>query len=330
MQSIDVSLFRFINRSLSNPLFDTLMPFASDSPLFPCLFFVLAFLLIWKGGARGRICCVDACSVAVPGQLVVCDSDQTRRRRACARSKSCPTSSCASAGAAASACPPPMRQLVLRDHGLACLLPEQRLFHAAAGGDWSAFRGFTTASIIRATCWPARFWARVAARDHLVVRRLWQCLGPRWFPLWNAQLPLAHQSGGPPASTRNADDQKHPRRAMASPRLSADGRSLLLVRLAYLAAGKIELSEDEAYQWLWSKHLALSYYSKPLLIACAQFLGTHLWGDNEFGVRFFSPMIAAVLSLLVLRFMAREVGARRVFFAAHHERHAADGAWARS
>ena len=34
---------------------------------------------------------------------------------------------------------------------------------------------------------------------------------------------------------------------------------LLLVRLAYLAAGRIELSEDEAYQWLWSKHPALSY-----------------------------------------------------------------------
>ena len=89
---------------------------------------------------------------------------------------------------------------------------------------------------------------------------------------------------------------------------------LLLVRLAWLAAGKIELSEDEAYQWIWSKHLALSYYSKPLLIACVQFLGTHLWGDNEFGVRFFSPVISAALSLLLLRFMAREVNSRTAFF----------------
>jgi 4-amino-4-deoxy-L-arabinose transferase-like glycosyltransferase len=85
---------------------------------------------------------------------------------------------------------------------------------------------------------------------------------------------------------------------------------LLLIRLAYLASGKIELSEDEAYQWLWSKHLALSYYSKPPLIAYTQFLGTTLWGDNEFGVRFFSPVIAAVLSLLLLRFCARELSAR--------------------
>jgi 4-amino-4-deoxy-L-arabinose transferase-like glycosyltransferase len=48
--------------------------------------------------------------------------------------------------------------------------------------------------------------------------------------------------------------------------------AVLLGRLLYLASGKIELSEDEAYQWLWSKHLALSYYSKPPMIAYVQFL----------------------------------------------------------
>jgi len=85
----------------------------------------------------------------------------------------------------------------------------------------------------------------------------------------------------------------------------------LLCRLAYLASGATELTKDEAYQWLWSKHLALSYYSKPLGIALIQFAGTRLWGDTEFGVRFFSPAFAAVLSLVVLRFMACEVGARQ-------------------
>jgi hypothetical protein len=37
--------------------------------------------------------------------------------------------------------------------------------------------------------------------------------------------------------------------------------------LDHLASGIIELSEDEAYQWVWSKHLAMSYYSKPPMIA---------------------------------------------------------------
>ncbi|MDB6111417.1 MAG: arnT [Pedosphaera sp.] len=88
----------------------------------------------------------------------------------------------------------------------------------------------------------------------------------------------------------------------------------LAVRLAYLAAGRIELSEDEAYQWVWSKHPALSYYSKPPMIAYTQFLGTALWGDNQFGIRFFSPVIAALILFLMLRFLAREVSARAGFW----------------
>jgi 4-amino-4-deoxy-L-arabinose transferase-like glycosyltransferase len=54
---------------------------------------------------------------------------------------------------------------------------------------------------------------------------------------------------------------------------------LLLFRLGYIASGTIELSNDEAYQWLWSKHLALSYFSKPPGIAFIQFAGTALWGE---------------------------------------------------
>ena len=87
-----------------------------------------------------------------------------------------------------------------------------------------------------------------------------------------------------------------------------------LSRLAYLASGRIELSEDEAYQWLWSKHLDLSYFSKPPLIAYAQFLGTWLWGDTEFGIRFLSPVFASVLSLGLLRFVAAEANARIAFW----------------
>src|SRR5713226_3941195 len=88
---------------------------------------------------------------------------------------------------------------------------------------------------------------------------------------------------------------------------------LLLFRLGYIACGIIELSNDEAYQWLWSKHLALSYYSKPPGIAFLQFAGTSLWGDTELGVRFCSPVLAAILSVVVLRFVAREAGARQGF-----------------
>jgi 4-amino-4-deoxy-L-arabinose transferase-like glycosyltransferase len=89
---------------------------------------------------------------------------------------------------------------------------------------------------------------------------------------------------------------------------------LLVARLAYIASGTIQLSEDESYQWLWSKHLALFYYSKPPLIAYTQSLGTALFGDTAFGIRFLSPVIAALLSLIVLRFFAKTVNARAGFF----------------
>jgi 4-amino-4-deoxy-L-arabinose transferase-like glycosyltransferase len=88
---------------------------------------------------------------------------------------------------------------------------------------------------------------------------------------------------------------------------------ILVSRLAFIATDRIELSKDEAYQWLWSKHLAASYYSKPPMIAYAQWLGTSLWGDTAFGVRFWSPVIGAVLGLLLLRWFARLAIGRTAF-----------------
>jgi hypothetical protein len=89
---------------------------------------------------------------------------------------------------------------------------------------------------------------------------------------------------------------------------------MLIGRWIYLASGAIELSQDEAYQWIWSKHPALSYYSKPPAIAFIQLASTSIFGDTEFGVRFFSPLFAAITSLLLLRFLAREIGARPSFW----------------
>jgi hypothetical protein len=145
---------------------------------------------------------------------------------------------------------------------------------------------------------------------------LWHRAGRRWFPIWWHRFPSLLNPGLRPEPPTAPAEQP----ATDNPQPTLDQHwlrlgyvligLLLLVRLAYLASGKIELSEDEAYQWLWSKHLALSYYSKPPLIAWTQFLGTSLWGDNEFGVRFFSPVIAAALSFMLLRFCARELSAR--------------------
>ena len=143
---------------------------------------------------------------------------------------------------------------------------------------------------------------------------LWQWAGRRWFPLWWQRLPSLLNPTPVPVFPRTSTADPH----LLEQHWMRLGYALifieLIVNLAYIHSGKISLSEDEAYQWVWSKHLALSYYSKPLLIAVTQFLGTSLWGDTVFGVRFFAPIIGAIISILLLRFMARVANVRAAFW----------------
>jgi membrane-associated phospholipid phosphatase len=152
----------------------------------------------------------------------------------------------------------------------------------------------------------------------VTAQALWNFLGRKIFPNWHEQMPslVNLRSTIPSASETTA--------AIVIRNLKFETEWLrlgyvviflaLIGRWIYLASGIVGLSEDEAYQWLWSKNLALSYYSKPAGIALIQWAGTSLFGDTNFGVRFFSPLFAAILSVLVLRFMAREIGARAAFF----------------
>ncbi|MDD8018340.1 MAG: phosphatase PAP2 family protein [Bacteroidota bacterium] len=57
LYSIDVAIFFFINHTLSNPIFDWLMPFLTDlNKHKPVIVFVAGILiwLVWKGGSNGR------------------------------------------------------------------------------------------------------------------------------------------------------------------------------------------------------------------------------------------------------------------------------------
>jgi hypothetical protein len=58
-------------------------------------------------------------------------------------------------------------------------------------------------------------------------------------------------------------------------------------------ATQIELVGDEAYYWLWSQRLDISYFSKGPGVAWTIAAGTFLWGDNVFGVRFFAVLLSA-------------------------------------
>lgn len=67
--------------------------------------------------------------------------------------------------------------------------------------------------------------------------------------------------------------------------------ALTLFRLFY--ATWLPMLPDETYYFQWSRHLDASYISKGPGVAYTIWAGTHLFGDNPFGVRFFAVMLSA-------------------------------------
>jgi membrane-associated phospholipid phosphatase len=402
LQSLDVELFRFINAKLVNPFFDVLMPFVSGNAFFYPIVLLAGLLLLWKGGARGRLCVLVLALVIPLGDSFVCNTikkavarprpfltlPDVRRPGTKAASpdmayvapskdgsRSMPSSHAANWFAAT------MVAFVYFRRSAWFMLPM-----AALVGISRIYNGVHYPSDVLAG---AILGAGYAAASVWSLETLWRWAGRKWFPLWWQRVPsLVCPERG---ATRTGDEQSEellepsnelrslpphpnplpkgegglspahlqtrgprfadaPRDAFPLPEGEGQGLSrhsvpasadegetgvrvphvdldqhwlrlgylliavLLLARLVYIAGGTIELTGDEAYQWLWSKHLALSYYSKPPLIAYTQFLGTAIWGDTELGVRFFSPVCTAILSLVLLRFFAREINARAGFF----------------
>ncbi len=66
-----------------------------------------------------------------------------------------------------------------------------------------------------------------------------------------------------------------------------------LTVLRFVAGAVLPLSADEAYYWLWSKHLAAGYYDHPPAIAYLIRGGTALFGDAPIGVRLL-PLLSSV------------------------------------
>lgn len=82
--------------------------------------------------------------------------------------------------------------------------------------------------------------------------------------------------------------------------------ALTIIRLAMLATKDLEF--DEAHYWLWSDRLAPAYFTKGPGIAFAIRASTAIFGANEFGVRFPSPLLAAATSMLLFYFGRRLFG----------------------
>ena len=87
---------------------------------------------------------------------------------------------------------------------------------------------------------------------------------------------------------------------------------LALVALRLAAAAWTPLTFDEAYYWMWSKHLAFGYYDHPPMVAFVIRAGTVIAGDTELGVRLVSILMALPMSFAVYRTASILFGGQRV------------------
>ncbi|MBW4034227.1 MAG: glycosyltransferase family 39 protein [Proteobacteria bacterium] len=86
-----------------------------------------------------------------------------------------------------------------------------------------------------------------------------------------------------------------------------------LTALRLIVAAIVPLAPDEAYYWLWSRHLQPGYFDDSPLIAWWIRIGTSVFGSSMLGIRLLSPISAAIGSLLLWRtgedlFPARNAG----------------------
>ena len=88
-----------------------------------------------------------------------------------------------------------------------------------------------------------------------------------------------------------------------------------LTALRLVVAGITPVSPDEAYYWVWSRALAPGYLDHPFMVALWIRIGTAVFGDTAFGIRFLAPLAVALGSVLILD-AARLLGAGRGYVAA--------------
>jgi membrane-associated phospholipid phosphatase len=313
LQTLDIGLFHFINRSLGNSFFDWLMPILSGGNNAMRWFVPLAIAVIVAmlcfGKTRARLCALMIFLVIAIGDPLIVNTI----KHAVARPRPCITLfpdvierlGCTETGGMPSAHAANWFAMTM----VAFLFYRKSIWFMlpmALGVSFSrVYNGVHYPSDVLAG---AILGAGYAVAFAVAIETIWQFAGEKFFPLWHAKLPSLlnpkFKTQDSSLITRHSSFDQHWLRLGYVLILV-----MLIVRWIYIASGTIDLEKDEAYQWLWSKHLALSYYSKPFGIALIQFVSTSIFGDTEFGVRFFSPLFAAILSVVALRFLAREIGA---------------------
>jgi dolichol-phosphate mannosyltransferase len=90
----------------------------------------------------------------------------------------------------------------------------------------------------------------------------------------------------------------------------------LAAALRGVAALIVPVLPEESYHWLYAKHLDYGYYDHPPMIAWLIALGTSVFGDGPFGIRFFPWLCSIGTSIAAASTARRLYGDRTAFWTA--------------
>jgi len=81
--------------------------------------------------------------------------------------------------------------------------------------------------------------------------------------------------------------------------------AVTLARILFVLSGQLDLVQDEAQYWDWSRTFQLSYFTKGPLIAWINAAGTAVFGDTTFGVRVGAILGSALMQCILFLGVAK-------------------------
>ncbi|GMV93263.1 MAG: hypothetical protein AMXMBFR82_30410 [Candidatus Hydrogenedentota bacterium] len=297
---LNESLFRLINGIWKNPLLDRIIPIFSDKDLVLIPGAVLVGILVYFGGKRMRLCLL----AFIPA-LILSDSG--------------------SAAILKNLFGMPRPYVVLEDVHL-CRGYEWTLSQPDLYADSGPIYGFPSSHAANA--------AAVAVVLAILSRRTLRATVPLALLIGYSRIYTGNHypgdvlagylwgimSGGAAAglmlrfgSQYAADGRRHASWAEIHPAR----RTFYLVlgawtlgNFAFVHTGLFDLAGDEAQYWVWSRELALGYYSKPPMVAYVIAAFSSAGGNEAWAIRsaavILSSLTLALIYALTLRITKRE------------------------